>query len=151
MRDINDLLDRSAPLATGLSIIDDEHAALMNLHLRLMRCCDVNEHTSSHCMPEDVQSYEAELFDIYAELVLLMSTHFMHEESLMSRCPREWVYQHKYEHAEIASKVSSVLNRSGDSRDLVEPRVIFDLIFTWLDEHIKLWDVPLARMVLGEA
>jgi hemerythrin-like metal-binding protein len=138
-------------LRTGVAAIDEEHDALLKLHARLDQCCSELQTTCSNCTLELRVQCGSVLFDIYEDLLSLMSEHFSHEESLMTQCPPEWVLQHKYEHAEISTKLTEYLYRSPLNSHLVAPKELSDLILAWIEDHIMHWDIPLAHLLMGSS
>lgn len=136
-------------LPTGNSSIDQEHELLCMHEQALSRICVSGDEQCSGCHPGQHAACDATLLRIYDELMGLVVDHFRSEERLMDGLPFEVAQAHKHEHAELSGRLAGLIRRSGDGLLAVKPTELNAVVTHWLNDHIKRWDIPLARSYLG--
>lgn len=124
-------------LVTGVDVIDEEHARLILLERRLAEALRANQ--------------AEEIAGVFHALLEYMSEHFAHEESLMGCLPAEAARRHKEEHANISGRLVQFIGRPGaKARLATDAQELSEVLVAWLDNHIKYWDMPLARRIKGK-
>lgn len=131
------LQSKLGDLATGVPVIDEEHARLIDLEGRLAVALRGKD--------------DAEVFRVFNELIEYMAEHFAHEESLMGCLPLESSRRHKEEHANISSRLVQFIGRpDSGARLAVNAQKLAEVVVAWLENHIRYWDMPLARIMQRE-
>lgn len=132
-------------LTTGNPSIDQEHE-LLRLHEQVLsQVCINGDEQCAGCHPDQHAECDATLLRIYDELMGLVVNHFRSEERLMDWLPFEVAQAHKHEHAELSERLAGLIRRSGDGPLAVKPTELNAVVTHWLNDHIKRWDIPLAR------
>lgn len=122
-------------LATGVPAIDMEHAYLIELERRLALALRNRN--------------EGEVTTVFHDLLDYMAEHFMHEERLMDCLSPEAAKRHKEEHANISGRLVQFIGRPGvPARLSIDPHELAAVVAAWLENHIRYWDMPLARIIL---
>lgn len=121
-------------LVTGVPAIDEEHAYLIELEGRLARALrDRNE---------------AEVATVFHDLLDYMTEHFSHEELLMGCLSPAAAKRHKEEHANISGRLVQFIGRPGaPARLSIDPHELAAIVAAWLENHIRYWDMPLAKIL----
>lgn len=122
-------------LQTGVEEIDREHAYLFSLENRLTLAFQ------SDGNPGDAAA-------VFNELLEYMAEHFRHEEALMTCLPVDTALKHKEQHAEISGRLIRSIGRPNvPARFPIDPRELVEIVATWLQNHIRHWDMPLAAKI----
>ena len=136
-----------AKLRAGVDLIDREHERLLELESRLTQFCP-DPGTPCNICEAPTQLQCAQVLDhLFTELLEFMAEHFEHEEGLMIGLPAEITRAHKFEHAEISRRFSSLVKANRQRAMLVTPAELDSIVTHWLGQHIEHWDIPLARQI----
>ena len=132
-------------LSTGVDIIDSEHEYLIDWLDQLKLICDREKESCLTCDDSLPSQRDTTLDEMLTELLAYMVEHFRREENLMIGLP-EWIReQHIIEHANIAERISQLLNEGSKNKDMiVSPMAMQNIITHWLEDHIRHWDIPVA-------
>lgn len=121
-------------LATGVPAIDEEHARLIEIEGRLARALRDKD--------------DREVASVFHALLEYMVEHFAHEELLMGCLSAESAKRHKEQHAEISGRLVQFIGRPGaPARLSIDPNELAAIVTLWLENHIRYWDMPLARKI----
>jgi hemerythrin-like metal-binding protein len=135
----------TAPLKTGIELIDREHEHLLALEARLQPFCECERELCHACASPTREECDRTLSRHFGELLDYMVEHFRHEERLMDCLPREAARAHKFEHAEISDHFIKLIQFNKHTDMLVTPSELRSIVRDWLDRHIVEWDYPLAE------
>jgi hemerythrin-like metal-binding protein len=132
-------------LCTGVGLTDNEHAYLFYLLGRLEKVCVRDESRCDACDATQIAQCDRPLSVLISEFLHFMSHHFHQEESLMRAIgmPKNLLDQHVEEHANISQRAHALVD-SNRNNIVVKPADFQQVIVTWLEDHIKNWDMPIA-------
>jgi hemerythrin-like metal-binding protein len=150
------MLTLPEPLLTGVDIVDQEHAVLVDLAGQLGRLCDRMESRCADCAAARIAQCDQALTEFMKNLLDYMLAHFRHEEAYMEMIgmPPAQLAAHCEEHANISERIMGLVDRN-PCRIIAIPADLHDTISAWLTEHIGLWGRQiidhLAREPLADA
>lgn len=138
---------------TGIACIDEEHRWLASLVAKLREdfACRDETLTECGCGSGQRRHCDRQLGIVLSDLLGYAMTHFASEERLMVDLPREQAFEHKHEHAEIVARLAAVAERGASLAVVTTPAQLERLITQWLSEHVRQFDLPLARRLTQSA
>ena len=133
------------PLRTGVDVIDSEHAYLIDLLGRLEKVCVRVKSSCDACDAPQIAQCDNTLSVLFTEFLDFMSNHFRHEEIFMRTIglPKNLRDQHTEEHANVSQRIQALIDRNPNNV-VVKPADFHLAIVTWLEDHIKNWDMQIA-------
>lgn len=139
-------------LLTGHRELDAEHAMLLGMMRTLRDICTVQAtyRNCATCSGAEQRRCDSDLVGMLGDLLAFILEHFRHEEevmrtSLLLMLDREQCTAHMEDHAAISGKVQQIIARLDRLQTVVLIRELDALLQTWVDNHIALHDVLLAR------
>lgn len=141
-------------LVTGHRELDFEHALLLDTMRSLRSICAAppGQPSCAGCQAGDAQRCDRELVAMLGDLLAFILEHFRREEqimrsSLLLMLERDQCLAHMEDHAAISSKVQQIIARLDTTQTRVLIAELDTLLRTWVDNHIALHDLILARWV----
>lgn len=141
-------------LITGHKLIDFEHRFLIAAIANLRKVCV--DHLSfkdcAACGQEMQERCESGLIGLLGDVFSFILDHFKNEEaimreSMMQVIDRDVCEAHVEDHAEIAAKVQEIVSALDTSHVVSRIRELDALLSRWVNNHISLHDMLLARWV----
>ena len=141
-------------LITGHKLIDFEHRFLIAAIANLRKVCV--DHLSfkdcAACGQEMQERCESSLIGLLGDVFSFILDHFKNEEaimreSMMQVIDRDVCEAHVEDHAEIAAKVQEIVSALDTSHVVSRIRELDALLSRWVNNHISLHDMLLARWV----
>ncbi len=147
-----------AALETGFPTVDAEHQQLLACMRTLRGLCDgLNSRSDcSACSPLQRRSCDGNLVGMLGDLLSFVLEHFQTEEaairdSLLQIVDSDLCEAHAEDHAEISTKVQEIVCALDPMRTVVLLRELDQLLHRWLENHIQMHDLVVARWMRREA
>ncbi len=136
---------------SGHPLIDAEHQALLGVLRRLPDICQsfLSRMDCSQCSTEARRDCESRLVDLLSEVIEFVIDHFSSEEAIMRRSLLPAIEParceaHFEDHAEIMGRLTDILGALTPETTSGRMRELNALLLSWLNEHIRHHDQPLA-------
>jgi len=115
-------------MSVGVSLIDDDHKALIHLINRLQESVDADD------------AYDV-LSDILSRLIDYVDFHFAREEKVMRACGYPETDSHKEEHDRFTARIREI--RTGFTPDTAQQKAaeLTEFLKDWLNHHILVQDM----------
>ena len=147
-----------AALETGFPAVDAEHRQLLACMRTLRGLCDglYTRNDCSGCSVGQRQLCDNNLVSLLGDLLAFILEHFQTEEaairdSLLQIVDRDLCEAHAEDHAEISTKVQEIVCALDPQRTVVLLRELDRLLRRWLENHIQMHDLVVARWMQREA
>lgn len=141
-------------LVTGHKLIDFEHRFLIGSIANLRKVCGdyLLFKDCATCAKSMQEHCEGSLIGLLGDVFSFILDHFKNEEaimrdSLMQVIDRDVCEAHMEDHAEIAAKVQEIVSALDTSHVVSRIRELDALLSRWVNNHISLHDMLLARWV----
>ncbi|MCG2578232.1 hemerythrin family protein [Dechloromonas sp. XY25] len=141
-------------LVTGHKLIDFEHRFLIGAIANLRKVCGdyLSFKDCAECAKSMQERCEGSLIGLLGDVFAFILDHFKNEEaimrdSLMQVVDRDVCEAHMEDHAEIAAKVQEIVSALDTSHIVSRIRDLDALLSRWVNNHISLHDMLLARWV----
>lgn len=120
-------------LATGNSLMDDDHRYLINLYNDILLFAKGAQRSRM----------EERLIALAKE----MEAHFCREEALMTGCPAELIAAHSDEHRQLLAELSCQIEEWHDQH--ISAAFLVRFLHQWLLRHIVVEDMSIAKVISG--
>lgn len=147
-----------AALDTGFPAVDGEHRQLLACMRTLRGLCDGLDSRSDcgGCSPLQRKTCDGNLVGMLGDLLAFILEHFHTEEteirdSLLQIVDRDLCEAHAEDHAEISTKVQEIVCALDPMHTVVLLRELDQLLRRWLENHIQMHDLVVARWMQREA
>ena len=147
-----------AALDTGYPMVDAEHQQLLACMRTLRGLCDglYSRNDCSGCSAVRRQQCDGNLVGLLGDLLAFILEHFQTEEaaihdSLLRIVDRDLCEAHAEDHAEIATKVQEIVCALNPLRSVLLLRELDRLLQRWLENHIQMHDLVVARWMKHES
>ncbi len=147
-----------AALETGFAAVDAEHRQLLACMRTLRSLCDgiYSRSDCSSCSLGQRRQCDGNLVGLLGDLLAFILEHFQTEEaairdSLLQIVDRDLCEAHAEDHAEISTKVQEIVCALDPQRTVVLLRELDQLLHRWLENHIQMHDLVVARWMQREA
>lgn len=145
-------------LVTGNSRLDFDHQQLLACMARLEAICQQRQVTTASCgiCPSTVKkTCQGNLVALLGDILAFILDHFQHEEqvmrdSLLMMVDRDVCEAHMEDHAAISAKVQEVVSALDIAQTPVLIGDLENLLESWVNNHIILHDLWLARWLQRE-
>lgn len=141
-------------LVTGHKLIDFEHRFLIGSVANLRKVCSDYQSFKdcAGCAKSMQERCESSLIGLLGDVFSFILDHFKNEEaimrdSLMQVIDRDVCNAHMEDHAEIAAKVQEIVSALDTEHIVSRIRDLDALLSRWVNNHISLHDMLLARWV----
>ena len=133
------------PPCTGIDLIDSEDAYLIKLLGELEKVCVRGTLRCDACAVTQIAQCDSALTVLFSKFLGFMFKHFRDEENFMRMIgmPENLRDRHAEEHANISQRIRELIDQSLNTV-VVNPADFHLTIVSWLEDHIKNWDMPIA-------
>lgn len=140
---------------TGNAEIDQQHAILDGMVLRLQSFCEAGSHDKiadcRHCSHKQQTECTASLNRIVSELSAFLIGHATYEERMMELLPKTppcqtHIKAHKAAHTGISRQLKLLNHQVGNELPQIAGQTLWQLIGNWLGDHATLFDHKLVRL-----
>ena len=138
-------------IITGNIQMDKEHERLFMIEDELLSLCQSGSSSHPHnCDICDV-AHQTECVQkslpLLDELLYLAYEHFVNEEQYMSALSPAEAEEHKFQHAELSSKLSALAKQCARDAQSVRPKELSHQIKDYLLNHVEGFDLTLADAI----
>lgn len=147
-----------AALETGFAAVDAGHSQLLACMRTLRSLCDgiYSRSDCGGCALGQRRHCDGNLVGLLGDLLAFILEHFQTEEaairdSLLQIVDRDLCEAHAEDHAEISAKVQEIVCALDQQRTVVLVRELDQLLHRWLQNHVQMHDLAVARWMQREA